>query len=326
MRLAKIASAVAGVAALALVVTGCGSSSEPTTPGSSIASAASSVASAGQSVASDARSAASSAVGSARSEVSAAVSGAVEDSQVLTNAQDGKLIIGVKFSQPGLSVKNPDGSFSGFDIDVAKYVAETLGVPVDGIEFKEANSAEREGLIERGEVDYIVASYSITDARKEKVNFAGPYFVAHQDLLVKADNSDITGPEAMAGKILCSVTGSTSAQKVKDTYAADVALQEYGTYTECVEALRSGAVDAVTTDDVILAGFAAQNPGELKLVGKGFPDENYGIGLAKGDAAGTAAINAAIVKMIGDGSWKTALEENVGPSGYTIPTAPTPSS
>ena len=72
--------------------------------------------------------------------------------------------------------------------------------------------------------------------------------------------------------------------------------------------------------------FGAERPGELKLVGKGFSDENYGIGLAKGDAAGTAAINAAIVKMIGDGSWKTALEENVGPSGYTIPTAPTPSS
>ena len=109
----------------------------------------------------------------------------------------------------------------------------------------------------------------------------------------------------MSGKILCSVTGSTSAQKVKDNYAADVALQEYGTYTECVEALLSGAVDAVTTDDVILAGFAAQHPGELKVVGKGFSDENYGIGLKKGDTAGTAAINAAIAKMIADGSWKT---------------------
>jgi len=201
-----------------------------------------------------------------------------------------------------------------------------LGVDAANIEFKEANSAEREGLIERGEVDYIVASYSITDTRKEKVNFAGPYFIAHQDLLVKADDTEITGPEAMAGKILCSVTGSTSAQKVKDTYAADVALQEYATYGECVEALKSGAVDAVTTDDVILAGFAAQSPGELKLVGKGFSDENYGIGLKKGDTAGTSAINAAIAKMIADGSWKTALETNVGPSGYTIPAPPTPPS
>jgi glutamate transport system substrate-binding protein len=265
-------------------------------------------------------------VGSAKSEVSAAVSGAVADSQVLSDAGDGKLVVGIKFDQPGLGLKNPDGTFSGFDVEVAKYVAEQLGVPADGIEFKESKSAEREGLIDRGEVDYIVATYSITDARKEKVNFAGPYFVAAQDLLVKSDNTEITGPEAMAGKILCSVTGSTSAQKVQQTYAADVALQEYGTYTECVEALRSGAVDAVTTDNVILAGYAAQYPGELKVVGKGFSTENYGIGLKKGDAAGTAAINAAIVKMIADGSWKTALQDTVGASGFSIPAAPTPSS
>ena len=314
MRFRKIASAVAGAAALALVVSGCGNSGSATatSAGGAVSSAASSVASA-----------AGSAAGSATSAAGTAAAG---ESQVLTNAEGGKVIVGVKFSQPGLSVKNPDGSFSGFDIDVAKYVAKELGVDAANIEFKEANSAEREGLIERGEVDYIVASYSITDTRKEKVNFAGPYFIAHQDLLVKADDTEITGPEAMAGKILCSVTGSTSAQKVKDTYAADVALQEYATYGECVEALKSGAVDAVTTDDVILAGFAAQSPGELKLVGKGFSDENYGIGLKKGDTAGTSAINAAIAKMIADGSWKTALETNVGPSGYTIPAPPTPPS
>ena len=314
MRFRKIASAVAGAAALALVVSGCGNSGSATatSAGGAVSSAASSVASA-----------AGSAAGSATSAAGTAAAG---ESQVLTNAEGGKVIVGVKFSQPGLSVKNPDGSFSGFDIDVAKYVAKELGVDEANIEFKEANSAEREGLIERGEVDYIVASYSITDTRKEKVNFAGPYFIAHQDLLVKADDTEITGPEAMAGKILCSVTGSTSAQKVKDNYAADVALQEYATYGECVEALKSGAVDAVTTDDVILAGFAAQSPGELKLVGKGFSDENYGIGLKKGDTAGTSAINAAIAKMIADGSWKTALETNVGPSGYTIPAPPTPPS
>ena len=194
-----------------------------------------------------------------------------------------------------------------------------------GIDFKESKSAEREGLIERGEVDYIVATYSITDTRKEKVNFAGPYFVAHQDLLVKADNTDITGPDAMNGKILCSVTGSTSAQKVKDNYAADVALQEYGTYSECVEALQSGAVDAVTTDDVILAGYAAQYPGELKVVGKGFSTENYGIGLMKGDDRRHRRDQRRDRgddrrRQLGRRRWTTT----VGPSGYTIPAPPTP--
>ena len=319
MRLRKIASAVAGAAALALVVTGCGSSADNAT--SSVTSAAGAATSAAGSVASDATSAA----GSAMSEASSAAGGsaAAGDSKVLADAQDGKLVVGIKFDQPGLGLKNPDGTFAGFDVEVAKYVADQLGVPADGIEFKESKSAEREGLIERGEVDYIVATYSITDTRKEKVNFAGPYFVAAQDLLVKTD-SDITGPEAMAGKILCSVSGSTSAQKVKDNYAADVALQEYGTYTECVEALRSGAVDAVTTDNVILAGYAAQYPGELKVVGQGFSTENYGIGLKKGDTAGTDAINTAIQSMIDDGSWQKALDSTVGPSGFTIPAPPTP--
>ncbi|GAA2019640.1 glutamate ABC transporter substrate-binding protein [Nakamurella flavida] len=320
---------LAGVAALALLLSACGGNSG--SAGGVIASgtaAAGSATSAAGSAVSSATSAASSAASSATGSAggSATGSAAAGDSALLTKAEGGSLIVGIKYDQPGLGLKNPDGSFSGFDVEVAKYVAEKLGVPESGIEFKESKSAERENLIDRGEVDYIVATYSITDARKEKVNFAGPYFVAHQDLLVKADNADITGPDSLDGKILCSVTGSTPAQKVKDNYSATVALQEFGTYTECVEALRTGVVDAVTTDDVILAGYAAQYPGELKLVGSGFSDENYGIGLAKGDDAGTTAINDAIQAMIDDGSWAAALESTVGPSGYTIPTPPTPGS
>ncbi|MBM9469213.1 glutamate ABC transporter substrate-binding protein [Nakamurella leprariae] len=311
MRYRKLSTAV-GVAAAAFVLAACGGG------GSGSAVDATSTSSSAASSAAASSSAGSSSSGSATS------SAAAGDSKVLSDADGGTLVVGIKYDQPGLGQQNPDGSFSGFDVEVAKYVAEQLGVPETGVTFKEAKSAEREGLIERGEVDLIVATYSITDARKEKVNFAGPYFVAHQDLLVRADNDTITGPESMGGAILCSVSGSTPAQKVKDNYAQDVALQEYGTYTECVEALRNGAVDAVTTDDVILAGYAAQFPGELKLVGNGFSDENYGIGLSKGDTAGTQAINDAIQAMIDDGSWAAALESTVGPSGYTIPEPPTP--
>ena len=131
----------------------------------------------------------------------------------------------------------------------------------------------------------------------------------------------------MNGKILCSVTGlHLGAEGQGQLRGGRRSCRSTARYSECVEALKSGAVDAVTTDDVILAGYAAQYPGELKVVGKGFSDENYGIGLKKGDTAGTAAINAAIAKMIADGSWKKALEDTVGPSGYTIPAPPTPSS
>ncbi|PZS29350.1 MAG: glutamate-binding protein [Pseudonocardiales bacterium] len=235
-----------------------------------------------------------------------------------------KLTIGIKFDQPGLGLKAPDGSYKGFDVDVAKYIAKQLGVKESNITFKESKSAVRESLIEKGEVDYIVATYSITDVRKEKVAFAGPYFVAHQDLLVKSNNTKITGPESLTGNMkLCSVKGSTPAQKIKDKYAKAVQLQEFGTYSDCVDALLSGAVDAVTTDDVILAGYAAQHPGELKLIGKGFSDEKYGVGLKKTDTKGKQAINDAIKKMLQDGSWEAALKKNVGPSGYQIPAKPT---
>ena len=120
----------------------------------------------------------------------------------------------------------------------------------------------------------IFATYSITDARKEKVSFAGPYFIAGQDLLVRSDNTDITGPDSMDGKKLCSVTGSTPAEKIKEEYATTVKLFEQDTYSKCVEALVGGTVDAVTTDNVILAGFAAQPQyaGKLKVVGKPFSD------------------------------------------------------
>jgi glutamate transport system substrate-binding protein len=233
-----------------------------------------------------------------------------------------KVVVGIKFDQPGLGKKNPDGSFSGFDVDVARYVAKQLGATDATITFKEAKSADRETFLEHGDVDFIVASYSITDTRKQKVDFAGPYFVAHQDLLVKSDNTSITGPESLGGnKKLCSVKGSTSAQKVKDNYAKGVQLQEYGTYSDCVDAVLSGAVDAVTTDDAILAGYAAQHPGQLRLVGKGFSDERYGVGLKKGSDL-KAQIDAAIKKMESDGAWRASLDKNLGPAGYTIPSPP----
>ncbi|SEK35957.1 glutamate ABC transporter substrate-binding protein [Rhodococcus maanshanensis] len=256
--------------------------------------------------------------------VVATACGGDEQKSASESAESGKLTVGIKYDQPGLGLRNPDGTFSGFDVDVATYVADKLGVPASGITFKESPSAQRETLIQNGEVDYIVATYSITDARKEKVDFAGPYLTTGQSLLVRSDNTDITGPESLnGGKKLCSVTGSTPAQKVKDTYAKEVQLQEFDTYSACVEALRNGAVDAVTTDAVILAGYAAQYPGQLKVVGQPFTTENYGIGLAKGDTETRNKINDAIEEMIADGSWKASLEKNVGPSGYPIPAPPT---
>src|SRR5262249_18614163 len=146
-----------------------------------------------------------------------------------------KITIGVKYDQPGLSIKNPDGSMSGFDIDVAKYVAEQLGYKPDEIEWKEAPSGQRETLIQNKQVEYVVGTYSITPQRKEKVGFAGPYFQTGQSLLVREDNTDIAGPESLTGnKKVCSVSGSTPAQRIKERYP-DVQLQLFDTYSACVE-------------------------------------------------------------------------------------------
>jgi glutamate transport system substrate-binding protein len=241
----------------------------------------------------------------------------------------GPVTIGIKFDQPGLG-QQVGSDFKGFDVEVAKYVAKDLGYT--DVTFKEAPSAQRETLLQSGQVKMIFATYSITDDRKQKVSFAGPYFVAGQDLLVKADNTDITGPDALDGKKLCSVTGSTSAKKVQEQFADKVQLQEYDTYSKCVEALNSGRIDAVTTDNVILAGFAAQPQykGKLKVVGKTFSTEKYGVGLMKGDTATCEKVNAAITKMISDGSWQKALDDTVGsdfkPDASTNPPKPEPCS
>lgn len=235
---------------------------------------------------------------------------------------DKKITIGSKFDQPGLAVKKPDGSMAGFDVDVATYVAEKLGYSPDDIEWKEAPSGQRETLIQNGQVDYIVATYSITDARKQKVAFAGPYLDTGQSLLVRAGDTEITGPEALAnGKRLCSVSGSTPAQRIKDKYPG-VQLQQYDTYSACVEALRNRAIDAVSTDEVILAGFAAQSPGTFKIIGKPFSVEHYGIGLRREDPELRAKINDAIIAMQQDGSWKAAFDRNLGPAGISAPPPP----
>ncbi|MFC4126708.1 glutamate ABC transporter substrate-binding protein [Nocardia rhizosphaerae] len=247
--------------------------------------------------------------------------GGGDEGTALDHAEEGKLTVGIKFDQPGLGLRNTDGTYSGLDVEVAKYVGDKLGVKPEDITFKESPSAQRETLIENGQVDFIVATYSITDSRKEKVDFAGPYYVAGQDLLVRADNTDITGPDSLAGKKVCSVSGSTPAQNIQKNYP-QAQLQTYDTYSLCIEALRSGAIDAVTTDNVILAGYAAQSPGTFKLVNETFTTENYGIGVKKGDQETRDQINDALEAMFADGAWQAALEKSFAGTGFAVPEPP----
>ncbi|PNG21051.1 glutamate ABC transporter substrate-binding protein [Streptomyces cahuitamycinicus] len=236
---------------------------------------------------------------------------------------DGKTItVGIKFDQPGLGQKTPQG-YAGFDVDVATYVAKKLGYNEDQIEWKEAKSADRETMLQRGDVDFIAATYSITPERQEKVDFAGPYLLAHQDVLVRADDNKIKSPEDLNNAKLCSVTGSTSAQNVKDKLAPKAQLQPYPTYSACLPGLQNGAVDALTTDDSILAGYAAQSQfkGKFKLGGFKLTNENYGIGVKKGSDL-KDKINDALEAMVADKAWQEAVDKNLGPANYKNEPAP----
>ncbi|TCP43391.1 amino acid ABC transporter substrate-binding protein (PAAT family) [Tamaricihabitans halophyticus] len=234
----------------------------------------------------------------------------------------GALTIGTRLDQPGVGLRTVDGRYTGFDIDVATYMANELGVDSENIQWKEITSATRESALTSGEVDMVVGTYSITDERKQEVAFAGPYFETGQDLLVRSRSTDITGPSALDGKRLCSIKGSTPAERVKEEFAQDVQLVEYNRYTDCIPALLTGQVDAMTTDAVILAGYAADNPELLRVVGEQFSEERYGIGLRKGDSEGREALNKAIEKMITSGAWKQSLSRNIGPAEYPIPQPP----
>lgn len=232
-----------------------------------------------------------------------------------TSSEEGMIRIGIKFDQPGLGFKK-SGTYVGFDVDVASYVARELGYSEDKIIFKEAPSKQREAMLQNGDVDMIVATYSITAERKNAVDFAGPYFIAGQDLLVRKGDDSIRGPEDLNGKRLCSVTGSTSAKNVKNKFANEVQLMEQPGYAECATALFSGIVDAVTTDDIILAGLASASRGKLEVVGAPFTEEYYGVGIKKGNSALATKINDAINQMVEDGSWQRAVEDNTRGTGY----------
>jgi glutamate transport system substrate-binding protein len=233
-----------------------------------------------------------------------------------------KITIGIKFDQPGLGQKTPQG-YAGFDVDVATYVAKKLGYDEDQIEWKESKSADRETMLQRGDVDFIAATYSITPERQEKVDFAGPYLLAHQHVLIRADDDKIKSPEDLNDAKLCSVTGSTSAQNVKDKLAPKAQLQPYPTYSACLPGLQNGAVDALTTDDSILAGYAAQSQfkGKFKLGGFKLTNENYGIGVKKGSDL-KDKINKALEEMVADKSWDKAVKDNFGPANYKNEPAP----
>ncbi len=240
----------------------------------------------------------------------------------------GKLIVGTKFDQPLFGLKNPiSGEVEGFDVEIAKLVAVgifggDLESVKDKVEFVETVSRVREPKIQDGSVDIVVATYTISDTRKQQVDFAGPYLVADQDVMVRADDNRIRSVDDLNGKKICSATGSTSIKNVQtQAPRADISVS-FDRYSLCAEALGDGRVDGASTDDAILAGLVNDNPGKFKLVGLDMSDEPYGVGLKKGDDAFRDFVNDRLEEIYGSGEWADAFRRTVGRVITDVPTPP----
>lgn len=238
----------------------------------------------------------------------------------------GKMKVGTKFDQPGFGLKGLDGKLAGFDVEVAKIIAGAMGVKEDGIEWVESPSKLREELIEKGTVDMVAATYTINDKRKKRITFAGPYYIAGQQLMVKSDNTKINGPadlKANADAKVCSVTGSTPSEEIKKYLASDAQLVLFDVYDKCANSLRTGQVQVVTTDNVILLGFVAKSDKAFKLVGEQFTKEPYGLGVKKGDVKFCEFINKTLTdnKAAYDKAWADTAGKVEGATKATLPPA-----
>jgi glutamate transport system substrate-binding protein len=233
----------------------------------------------------------------------------------------GKVKVGTKFDQPLFGLKGVSNKPEGFDVEIAKIIAEELGLEEGDIEFVESISKNREDFIINGTVDFIVATYTINDDRKQKVAFAGPYYTAGQDIMVKKGDTSIKSKDDLAGKRVCSASGSTPAERIK-TEIPKAKLTLFGTYQECVEAMRNGQVDATSTDNVILLGLIEQAPDEFQLVGNPFSSEPYGIGVKKDDTAFRNFINDVLERAYSNGKYKAAYDKTVGKVQPQMPTPP----
>ena len=238
-------------------------------------------------------------------------------------AHSGHVRIGVKHDQPLFGLVGLDGTLSGFDIQIAKMIAAGLGIDKSGIEWVEAVSANREPFIQQGKVDFVVASYSITDERRKVVSFAGPYYSSGEDIMVTKGNPlGIKGPDDLTGHKTCTVSGTTYEKNLREKYSG-TELVLFDTASKCSNALATGQVDAMSMGTAVLAAEALNTPDKFEVLGKPFTEDPYGIGFAKGDVQLCGFVNDTLTKAFDDGSWQAAFEKTVGQAGVPTPPHPT---
>jgi glutamate transport system substrate-binding protein len=240
----------------------------------------------------------------------------------------GKLVVGTRFDVTGFALKNPTTGFvEGFDAEMAKLIAVGIfgGTPADAvgkIEFQETDLANREAAISEGRVDVVIVTYPITDARKQQVDFAGPYFMAGQDLMVKAGDTTTKGFSDLNGKKVCLTRTNPFTEPNVKAKAPQAELIVMTASAQCTEALADGRVDAVASANAILLAQLDKGAGAFRLVGSPTTEEPYGIGLKHGDQAFRTFVNDLLDKAYSNGQWASAYAASFGRFGWKTPTPP----
>jgi glutamate transport system substrate-binding protein len=239
----------------------------------------------------------------------------------------GKLVVGTRLDLTGFGVRTPAGVMEGFDVEIAKHIAVgifggTTADVVSKIEFTDSVMGTREASIKDGMVDFAIAAYRITDAAKQQVDFAGPYFMAGQDLLVRSADTTIKGFSDLAGKKVCSSRATGTAVANVRAKAPEAESIQMDTTPQCADALLAGQVDAVASVNTSLLGPLEKSAGAIKLVGNPSTEEPSGIGVKRGDDAFRAFINDRLEKLYAGGQWAAAYAATLGKFGWRTPTPP----
>ena len=233
----------------------------------------------------------------------------------------GKITVGVRYDQPGLGFKDAAEDVpKGFDVDMAKLLVADLCIDPESaaVTWEETISDNREPYLQKGRVQLVAASYSITEDRRKLVGQTGPYLVTGQQVLV-AEDSDVKSIEDLKGEEVCSAEGSTSLKNVTAAGAVGVPAETYG---QCAEDVVNGTVPAMSTDGTILLGLAALYKGELKVVGDEFSTENIGIGFSKKSPEMCQWINDVLTEANESGDWEQSFQANLGGDDVKTPEFP----
>lgn len=244
--------------------------------------------------------------------------GPAADTSLAAIKQRGRLIAGVKYDVRIFGYLNPEtNKVEGFDVDLAKAVAKRIFGDANAVEFQEAISANRIPYLNEGKVDVIFSTMTANEDRAKQIEFSDTYYIAGQSLLVPI-NSTITSVKDLAGKTVGTASGSTSEKNIR-AFAPDAKIELFSKYGDAVQAMDAGRVDAVTTDDIILIGFARDAPDKFKVVGGQFTQEPYAAGIKKGNTELLAEVNGAIRDLISSGEYAKLYEKWIGSAPTSTP-------